>query len=135
MLRALLVTHGDLGRELLTTAQGIVGAADGGEVLSNRAESRDSLAQRVAEQVAAWGGAEGVVMADLFGGSCAQAVVSALPGHAEVAVVCGVNLAMLVDFLVNRGRYRAAEMGARLVDKGRAGVRQLTAPQREAGAA
>jgi mannose/fructose-specific phosphotransferase system component IIA len=69
-----------------------------------------------------------VVLTDLFGGSCSQAVLAGLAERRGVAVVCGANLPMIVDFLVNRGRYGAAEMGARLTDKGRAGVRLLAVP-------
>jgi mannose PTS system EIIA component len=129
VLRALLVTHGDLGRALLATAQGIVGvpAADI-EVLSNLELSREALARLVEERLAAWGGAEGVVLTDLFGGSCTQAVLSGAPARPGIGVVCGVNLPMLVDFLVNRGKYGAAEMAVRLTDKGRAGVRLLSRP-------
>jgi mannose/fructose-specific phosphotransferase system component IIA len=127
MLRALLVTHGELGRALLATAQGIVGVpAEDIEVLSNRELSREALARLVDERLAAWGGAEGVVLTDLFGGSCTQAVLGSGPPRPGVGVVCGVNLPMLVDFLVNRGKYGGAEMAARLIDKGRAGVRLLS---------
>jgi PTS system mannose-specific IIA component len=120
MLRALLVTHGELGQAMLATAQGIV------EVLSNRDLSREALARLVEERLAAWGGAEGVVLTDLFGGSCTQAVLGAGVARPGTGVVCGLNLPMLVDFLVNRGKYRGAEMAARLTDKGRAGVRLLS---------
>ncbi len=128
MLRALLVTHGDLGRALLATAQGIAGAASEVEVLSNEGQSLESLTRLVEARLAGWGAEEGVVLTDLFGGSTSQAVLLHAGGHRGVAVVCGVNLPMLVDFLVNRGRYGAAEMAARLTDKGRAGVRLLALP-------
>jgi PTS system mannose-specific IIA component len=135
VLRALLVTHGDLGQALLATAQGIVGVpVDGIEVLSNRDLSREALAQQVDGRLAAWGGAEGVVLTDLFGGSCTQAVLGGGPARPGVGVVCGVNLPMLVDFLVNRGKYGAAEMAARLTDKGRAGVRLVARPADAPGA-
>jgi mannose/fructose-specific phosphotransferase system component IIA len=127
MLRALLVTHGDLGPALVATAADIVGVpAAGVEVLSNRDLSREALARAVEERLAAWGGAEGVVLTDLFGGSCTQAALGGGEARPGIGVVCGVNLPMLVDFLVNRGRYGAAEMAARLTDKGRAGVRLLS---------
>jgi mannose/fructose-specific phosphotransferase system component IIA len=129
MLRALLVTHGDLGPALVATACDIVGVpAEGVEVLGNRDLSREALARAVDERLAAWGGAEGVVLTDLFGGSCTQAVLSGGASRPGIGLVCGVNLPMLVDFLVNRGKYGAAEMAARLTDKGRAGVRLLSRP-------
>jgi mannose/fructose-specific phosphotransferase system component IIA len=50
-------------------------------------------------------------------------------------VITGINLPMLVDFLVNRGTYSAAEMAARLIEKGRAGVRLLELPGASRGSA
>ena len=49
-----------------------------------------------------------LVLTDIHGGSCAQAALSgAVAGHGA-PVITGVNLPMLVDFLVNRGSYSAA---------------------------
>jgi len=43
-----------------------------------------------------------VVFVDLPSGSCLQASAHYLQTHEHVAVVAGVNLAMLVDFLYHR---------------------------------
>ena len=130
MLRALLVTHGDLARVLLETAQGIVGSVEGVETLTNRGLSRDGLAQAVEERVAAWEGAGGIVLTDIQGGSCTQAALLGVAERRQVAVIAGVNLPMLVDFLVNRGHYDTRGMAERLVEKGRNGVRALAPPAR-----
>jgi len=129
MLRGLLVTHGDLGASLLATACGIVGAAPGVEALSNHGQSREGLTKLVDEALTAWGEEPGIVLTDIHGGSCAQAALSGAIGRRGTPVVTGVNLPMLVDFLVNRGAYSAPDMAARLVEKGRAGVRLADAPQ------
>ena len=129
MLRGLLVTHGDLGASLLQTACGIVGAAPGVEAISNRGQSKESLARLVDVALTAWGDEPGVVLTDIHGGSCAQAALSGVLGRRGTPVVTGVNLPMLVDFLVNRGAYSATDMAARLVEKGRAGIRAADAPQ------
>lgn len=128
MLRGLLVTHGELGHVLAATAERIVGAAGGIEVLSNEGHSRESLARAVEERLAAWHGAEGVVLTDVPGGSCTVAALSRLAAFPHVRAVSGVNLTMLVDFLANRERAGAAEMAERLETRGRAAVRILAAP-------
>jgi mannose PTS system EIIA component len=125
MLRALLITHGDLGASLLQTACGIVGPAPGVEAISNRDQSREGLARLIEARLAAWNGEEGVVLTDIHGGSCAQAALTGALAGRGAPVITGVNLPMLVDFLVNRGSLTAAEMAARLIEKGRAGVRLL----------
>lgn len=136
MLRALLVSHGDLARSLLATAQGIVGATTGVEAMSNEGLSREGLAGIVEQALASWNGEPGLVLTDLLGGSCTQAALTAAARRNGVSVVAGMNLAMLVDFLVNRDNYAAADMAERLVEKGRAGVRAVPAPGAErAGAA
>jgi mannose/fructose-specific phosphotransferase system component IIA len=53
----------------------------------------------VAEAV---GEAPAVVFVDLHSGSCLQASAHYLQTHENVAVVCGVNLAMLIDFVYHR---------------------------------
>jgi mannose/fructose-specific phosphotransferase system component IIA len=129
MLRALLITHGDLGAALLQTASGIVGPTPGVEAISNKDQSREGLTRLIESKIAAWNGEQGLVLTDIHGGSCAQAATSgALLGRGAPPVITGVNLPMLVDFLVNRGTYTAAEMAARLIEKGRAGVRLLESP-------
>ena len=135
MLRALLVTHGDLGASLLATACGIVGPAPGVEAISNRDQSREGLSRIVESKIAEWNGEEGVVLTDIHGGSCAQAALAGVLAGRGAPVITGVNLPMLVDFLVNRGTYSAAEMAARLIDKGRAGVRLLESPGAARGGA
>jgi len=129
MLRALLITHGDLGAAMLATATGIVGPAPGVEAISNRDQSREGLSRLIEAKLASWNGEEGLVLTDIHGGSCAQAAMSGTLAGRAMPVITGVNLPMLVDFLVNRGSYAAAEMAARLIEKGRAGVRLLETPK------
>jgi mannose PTS system EIIA component len=135
MLRALLITHGDLGDSLLHTASGIVGPAPGVEAISNKDQSREGLARLIESKLAEWDGEEGIVLTDIHGGSCAQAAMSGAFAVRGTPVITGVNLPMLVDFLVNRGSYSAAEMAARLIEKGRAGVRLLDSPGAAKGSA
>ena len=135
MLRALLITHGDLGDALLHTAEGIVGPAPGVEAISNKDHSREGLARLIEAKLAEWNGEEGIVLTDIHGGSCAQAAMSGAFAGRGTPVITGVNLPMLVDFLVNRGSYSAADMAARLIEKGRAGVRLLDSPGAAKGSA
>lgn len=125
MLRALIVTHGNLGQAILETAQSVVGGAKNIDVISNQGLSRDALCDAVENLLNTWGDEPGVVLTDILGGSCTQATLMRAAERESTGVVTGINLAMLVDFLVNRERFDAKEMAVRLENKGRAAVRNL----------
>jgi PTS system mannose-specific IIA component len=125
VLHGLIVTHGDLGRSLRATAETMTGLGSDVDVLSNEKHSRDSLCEAVEERLRLWGDEEGIVLTDIPGGSCTHAALLRAATHANVGVVTGVNLPMLVDFLFNRGKYGVAELADRLEFKGKAAVQNL----------
>jgi mannose/fructose-specific phosphotransferase system component IIA len=98
-LRGVVVSHADLAAALVNAVERITGQRDGLVAVSNDGCGRDLLDRRVAEAV---GEAPAVVFVDLPSGSCLQASAHYLQTHDNVAVVAGVNLAMLVDFLYHR---------------------------------
>jgi len=117
-LRGVVVSHADLASALVEAVERITGRQDGLVAVSNTGCGRELLEQRVAEAV---GDAPAVVFVDLPSGSCLQASAHYLQTHEDVAVVAGVNLAMLIDFLYHRdvtpreAAERAAETAARAV--------------------
>jgi PTS system mannose-specific IIA component len=118
---ALLVMHADLGAALLRAAQMLYGDLDEVEVLSNEGLSRDDLERAIDARVAPWEHG-GLVLADLWGGSCHQCGSKAARGR-EVIVVTGINLPMLLDYVHNRDQYPVAELAERLRQKGQDGIR------------
>ena len=130
LVPALLVTHGALGASLLGAARAIAGAFEGVESLSNDDLSRDALVAAVGERIAAFGPAGGIVFADVAGGSCAQAALSAAARGAPgpVRVLSGVNLPMVLDYLHNRTRLEPAALADHVLARGRSSVQLLEAP-------
>jgi len=100
--RGLILTHGELGAELLRTAELIVGHTTGLTALSNRGLSAADIAAEVKAFHALAPASPLLVFVDLLGGSCAQAV-SSLLAEQDVRLLTGVNLPMVIAFLQCRG--------------------------------
>ena len=124
MVRGILVTHGELGRELVRTAESILGPQEGTLVVSNTGASLASLSGRLQEALAN-DPAPAILFVDLFGGSWGHVCRALTDGDRPVAIFTGVNLPMLLEFFANRGRVSLEELKERLLRKGRDGVQAL----------
>ncbi len=124
---ALLVMHADLSAALLRTAEKVYGQVEGVDVLSNEGLSRDALEGAIDERVALWTSG-GLVLTDFWGGSCHLCGVSATRGRTEVAVVSGLNLPILLDYLHNRDQYEPGALAERLQKKGQDSIRVQRSP-------
>lgn len=124
---ALLVMHADLAAALLRAAEKVYGPVEGVEVLSNEGLSRDALEAEIDRRVAAWCGG-GLVLTDFWGGSCHLCGVSATRGRTEIALVSGLNLPILLDYLHNREQYEPGVLAERLQKKGQDSIRVQRSP-------
>lgn len=117
--KGILVTHGGMADGLLDAVEGIAGpAADFLHPVSNQGLSRDDLCRQI-RQLAGEGPA--VVFTDMPMGSCAMAARLTCDETAGRAVISGVNLPMLLEFVFHR-REPLDELVARLAEKGRAAI-------------
>lgn len=140
MFDVVVVSHGHLSEELLSTARMLVGSeVDGVACVTYEAgESFDGLVDRIADAVAssvAAGGQGGpasggaLVLCDLLGGSpfIASAQVSRdQTDDRPVEVVTGVNLGMLLEVLTGRGDMSLAEGRACALESGTKAICDLT---------
>lgn len=120
-LKGVVISHGVLGSALVEAVRVITGDADALVAVSNEGCGRDALGARVADAV---GTEECVLFVDLPGGSCLQAAVRCQRERSGIAVVAGVNLAMLLDFVHHRD-VGAAEAAERAVQAGAKAIRQV----------
>ncbi len=125
----LVVAHGTMAEGLVDAVRRIAGgAADALTPVSNEGltpqDLRDEL-KRLAD------GGPVVVFADLQSGSCGMAAFACCRGERDRAVLCGVNLPVLLDFVFHRD-LPFDELIPRLVSKGRESVLQLQ-PSRASG--
>lgn len=115
-LLGVVVGHGGVAAALVAAAEEISGIRGALFAVSNAGADRDALEQRVVDAV---GDRAAVVFVDMPSGSCLFAAMRRLAARADVRVVTGVNLVMLLDFLFHREAplsevaRRAAETGTR----------------------
>lgn len=106
----ILVGHGELPQAMCQAAVSIVGREDGLIVLSNQGLSARQLEERLNQLVDENAEQDILVFVDLFGSSCANVSAKLKQRHPRIAVVCGVNLPMLVRFLCYRDRLGLSEL-------------------------
>ena len=117
-LRGVVVSHAAVAEALVRAVGAITGLAEALAPVSNEGCDAADLAARVA---AAVGTGPAVIFVDLPGGSCLTSAVRLAQGREDLAVVTGVNLAMLLEFVFHRdlepaaAARRAAEAGGRAI--------------------
>ena len=118
-LRGIIVTHAAVAQALVTAVAAITGVGDALTGVSNEGCGTEELSERLRQAI---GDGPAVVFVDLPGGSCFTSSVRYAKQHAEIAVVTGVNLAMLLDFVFHRD-IPPAEAARRAVDAGAKAIR------------
>lgn len=120
LVRGVLLSHGKLAEGLVDAVRKIAGVEEGVLVaMSNEGQSPQGLA----EQVDALVGSEPVVVfTDLGTGSCALTAQLTCKDNSQRAVVFGMNLPMLLDFVFHQA-LPLSELVPRLLEKGKEGVR------------
>lgn len=122
-LRGIIVSHAAVAEALVVAVRAITGIEEALVPVSNEGCDQDALKQRLVDAAA---GQPAVLFVDLPGGSCLTSSVRFARGRTELAVVTGVNLAMLLDFVFHRdvtpaeAARRAVEAGAKAIKVGAA---------------
>jgi mannose/fructose-specific phosphotransferase system component IIA len=93
-------------------------AADALRALSNDGKNPAALRAELDELI---GADPAVVFVDLQAGSCGMAALASCRDRGRRAVVCGVNLPMLLDFVFHRD-LPLEEVARRAIEKGQAGI-------------
>jgi HPr kinase/phosphorylase len=115
-MRALVVTHGVLGRALVESAREIYDVDAPIEAMSNH--GRDAVALR--EGISAWLAADegpAIVLVDVGGGSCGIAARMAAAGRPSTWILGGANLPMVLTFLSSHAALAGEALVAKLLDR------------------
>ena len=121
-LRGVIVSHAAVAQALVAAVTAITGIEGVLTPVSNEGCGTEALGQRLREAV---GAGPAVLFVDLPGGSCFTSSARYAKqggGGADLAVVTGVNLAMLLDFVFHRD-IPAADAARRAVDAGAKAIR------------
>ncbi len=125
-VRGVLLSHGKMAEGMVDAVSKIAGLQEGALVaLSNEGCDPQGLAEQVDELV---GDAPAVVFTDLCTGSCALTAQLTCRDNGRRAVVFGMNLPMLLDFVFHRN-LSLDELVPRLLEKGRDSVKSVPAHQ------
>jgi mannose/fructose-specific phosphotransferase system component IIA len=125
MLSGIIVTHGKLAEALRDAAASIAGDASRLEIVSNDGLAPEELAAHVRAALARIGGGGTIVFTDLGGGSCANACRIFAHDDPRVRIVTGINLPMLVDFVLRRDDLDLDSMVTRLLQRGQSSIQEL----------
>ena len=117
-LVGIVLAHEEVATAFVAAVQAIAGDEHGLVGVSNIGCDRVAIAARLDAAVA---GRPAVVFADMPGGSCAFGAAAYAREHPGIAVVTGVNLPMLLDFVFHRDQSPAAP-AARACQTGRGAV-------------
>lgn len=123
MIGIVIVTHADLGTELLRTAQEIVGKLPRVEAVSiHAAEQIEQVRKKIETVIERVNDGSGVlILTDLFGGTPSNLVLSYLEAG-RLEVVTGVNLPMLIK-LASWGEGKTlAEVATTMKEYGRRNI-------------
>lgn len=117
--RAIILGHGALAEGLVDAVRRICDIDDQTIVpLSNLGLSPERLREEIEARL---GDGPVLVFTDLPSGSCSVAARRLSAGRSDVVVVSGVNLPLLLEFVLHR-HLPLAELVPRLLEKGRAGI-------------
>ena len=122
----IIVSHGEMGRELLIAAERIMGKQGQVRVISLKAEDGlETIKENIEDAMKDAGmPAKKVILVDIFGGTPSNASLYFLDKY-DLEIVGGINLPMLLTFFSSRNEMPAGELVRKMVDSGRKGVMDI----------
>jgi len=112
MIGLLIISHCNLGRELLNSAELILGRLDAADAIPiNQTTETEGMLKMISKKIEALDNGQGVlVLTDMFGGTPSNLSLSFLK-EGRVEVLTGVNLPMVVAVAQDRDRLSLSELG------------------------
>jgi PTS system mannose-specific IIA component len=123
MIGLLIISHCELGKELLNAAELIFGRLEATKSIAiTQTTESEELLKMIAEEIKALDSGQGVLLlTDMFGGTPSNLSLSFLKEE-MVEVLTGVNLPMVVEAAQNRERLSLNELGEKAQEAGTRGI-------------
>ncbi len=132
MISLLVVTHGNLGKELIKSAELIAGKQDDVAALGLFLEDGiDSFKERVNDKIQSLNRGEGVmVFVDLYGGSPCNVMAINMKDQknlkqSEIECISGVNLPMILEAMTMRKSMSLRELKNHCMQIGCSGIKDI----------
>ena len=123
MIGLLIVTHSNLGREILNAAEFIVGRVEAADSVSiTETSDSEGIHKMIREKVQALDNGQGVlILTDMFGGTPSNISLSFLKEE-MIEVLTGVNLPMVLAIARNRSEMKLGEVAKTAEEAGRMSI-------------
>jgi PTS system mannose-specific IIA component len=123
MIGLLIVTHCDLGKELLNAAEFIVGKIEAVDTIAiTETSGTDLLRKKIEAKVGALNKGDGVlILTDMFGGTPSNLSLSFLR-EGKIEVLTGVNLPMVIAIVQNRPNIKLTALAEKAQEAGKMGI-------------
>ncbi|NLK65290.1 MAG: PTS mannose transporter subunit IIAB [Tissierellia bacterium] len=122
MINILLVTHGDLGKELLKSSELIIGKVENAESISFRqGDSFETLSKKVEESIESLSDNELIVFTDMYGGSPYNAVNRAMKNR-NFYHITGINFPLFIDIAISRDSYNLKDIAEKIIKNGKKSI-------------
>ena len=123
MIGLLIISHCDLGKELLNAAELILGNLEAADAISiTQTTESEELLKTISGKIKALDCGQGVlILTDMFGGTPSNLSLSFLEEE-RVEVLTGVNLPMVVSLAHDRDRLTLAQLGEKAQQEGKRSI-------------
>lgn len=123
MIGLLIISHCDLGKELLNAAELIMGRLEAAEAISiTQTSENEKMLKMISKKIKRLDKGQGVlVLTDMFGGTPSNLSLSFLK-EKQVEVLTGVNLPMVISVAQDRNNMKLSELGEKAQQAGRRSI-------------
>lgn len=124
---ALIITHGNFGKELIKSVEMIMGEQEDVKALGlSLGDSVDSLREEADNIVVENQNAEkeNIVFVDILGGSPSNVALYLLKKHNNIKLITGVNMLMLIEFFQSREFDELDDLIEKIINSGVEGIKK-----------